>query len=119
MENDKKSTEKQDNSLAHLTENKQENKPATYDPDRYLTNEGDAEEGKPLEEQEPDKGYSTKSRQGKPAASLHLADEDMDKRLENPEAKGQDLQESFEKSKENSNLEKAKEVPKEEKNRQS
>jgi hypothetical protein len=119
MNKERKTTGTEDNTLAHVDGNSKEQKPATYDPDRYKTTEGESGEGLPLEEQAPAKGYSTDPRQGKPAASLHLADEDMDKRPEDPKAKADDLQESFEKSKENSNLEKTKEELKEEQSRKS
>ena len=106
MENDKKG---QDNTLAHVTKEEKEKKPESYDPDRYLpsaTSGEEYEEGVPLEQAEPQEGYSTDPAQGKWSASLHLADEDMDRRLEDPEKEAQNLKESYEKSKENSREEK-------------
>ncbi len=101
MENEKKVEDTQDNSLAHVVNEGKEKKPKTYDPDRYLptaTSEQPYEPEKPLEEKEPDEGYSTNPAQGKEAASLHLADEDMDSRPDDPMKEAENLKESFEKS---------------------
>ncbi|WP_373512536.1 hypothetical protein [Persicitalea sp.] len=105
MDNDSKSEDTQDNSLAHALKEKKEDKPKTYDPDRYLptsTSEQPYEPEKPLEEKDPSDGYSTNPAQGKEEASLHLADEDMDRRLEDPVKEAENLKESLEKSKKTS-----------------
>lgn len=101
MQNENKVENTQDNSLAHVLNEEKENKPKTYDPDRYLptsTSEQPYEPEKPLEEKDPDEGYSTNPAQGKESASLHLADEDMDSRPEDPMKEAENLKESFEKS---------------------
>ncbi|GHB73218.1 hypothetical protein [Persicitalea jodogahamensis] len=105
MDNKNKVDDTQDNSLAHALNEEKENKPKSYDPDRYLptaTSEQEYEPEKPLEEKEPDEGYSTNPAQGKEEASLHLADEDMDRRPENPLEEAENLKESYEKSQKNS-----------------
>ncbi len=101
MENEDKLEDTQDNSLAHVVNEEKENKPKTYDPDRYLptaTSEEPYEPEKPLEDKEPDEGYSTNPAQGKEEASLHLADEDMDRRPDDPMKEAENLKESYEKS---------------------
>ncbi len=101
MQNENKVEDTQDNSLAHAVNEEKEPKPKTYDPDRYLptaTSKEEYEPEKPLEEKEPDEGYSTDPAQGKEEASLHLADEDMDRRPENPQEEAENLKESYEKS---------------------
>lgn len=106
MENDSK---EQDNTLAHVTREQEKKTPESYDPDKYLpsaTNGEEYEEGVPLEDAEPNEGYSTDPAQGKWSSSLHLADEDMDRRLEDPEKEARNLQESYEKLKDNSQEEK-------------
>ena len=103
MEN--RQVDTQGKSPSHISD---EQKPDSYDPDRYVpdsTKEGQ-EEGIPLEQQESGEGYSTDARQGKESASLHLADEDMDRQPEDPEKDAQDLKQSFEKLKDNSESEK-------------
>lgn len=108
MDTDKPTEKEQDNSFAHVVSPKKEKDPKTYDPDRYLpsaTDGGEYEEGVPLEQAEPGKGYSTDPAQGKWSASLQLADEDMDRRPENPEDEARNLQESYEKSKANTRRE--------------
>lgn len=101
MQNENKVENTQDNSLAHALSEGKENKPKTYDPDRYvLTNDGNKEyePEKPLEDKDPDAGYSTNPAQGKESASMHLADEDMDSRPDDPMKEAENLKESFEKS---------------------
>ncbi len=101
MENENKVKNTQDNSLAHAINEEKEGKPKTYDPDRYvLTNDSkqEYEPEKPLEQKEPNEGYSTNPAQGKEEASLHLADEDMDRRPDDPMKEAENLKESFEKS---------------------
>jgi hypothetical protein len=110
MTQDKKTDKGKNNSLAHVIDEKENKDAATYDPDRYTTNGNDSQEGVPLEDQDLAKGYSTDARQGKDSASLHLADEDMDRRPEDPVAKAQDLKESYQKSKQNSDQEKSQET---------
>ncbi len=109
METDQKVEKEQDNTLAHVTKEKNEEKSGSYDPDRYLpsaTNGKEYEEGVPLEDAEPNKGYSTDPAQGKWSASLHLADEDMDRRLDDPQEEAKNLKESYDKSKANAQEEK-------------
>jgi len=111
METDKKVEKEQDNTLAHVTSQEKGNTATSYNPDQYLpsaTQEEEYEAGKPLEEAEPNEGYSTDPAQGKWSASLHLADEDMDRHLDDPQEEAQNLKESYEKSKENSSGEKEK-----------
>ena len=109
MENENKVETTQDNSLAHAINEEKESKPKTYDPDRYLptaTSEQPYEPEKPLEEKDADEGYSTDPAQGKESASLHLADEDMDRRPEDPMKEAENLKESYEKSQKTSAEEK-------------
>lgn len=99
------SEETKDNTPVTGTGKQESGKTSTYDPDKYIpkqANEGDFEEGVPLASKEPEKGYSTDPGQGKQSASLHLADEDMDRKVEDPEAQAKDLKESFEMAKNNS-----------------
>lgn len=49
----------------------------------------------PLEQRDPDKGYSTNPEQSITESSLHLADEDMDVSSEDPIEKANDMKESF------------------------
>ena len=110
METDKKVEKEQDNTLAHVTKANNDKEPGSYDPDRYLpkaTNSDEYKEGVPLEDAKPSEGYSTDPAQGKWSASLHLADEDMDRRLDDPQQEAENLKESYEKSKENTQEEKA------------
>ncbi|MPR35453.1 hypothetical protein [Salmonirosea aquatica] len=109
METDKKVENEQDNTLAHVTNQGKEKDTESYDPDRYVpsaTSGEEHEEGVPLEEAEPDEGYSTDPAQGKWSASLHLADEDMDRRLDDPLKEAKNIQESYEKSEQHSRQEK-------------
>ena len=105
MQYENKEETTQDNSLAHALNEKKDQKPKTYDPDRYQLADGDEkdfEPEKPLEDRKPSEGYSTDPAQGKESASLHLADEDMDRRPDDPMKEAENLKESFEKSKKNS-----------------
>ena len=105
METNDKVEKEQDETMAHLIAEKSDHQPATYDPDKYVpkaTNGEEYEEGVPLEDAKPDEGYSTDPAQGKWGASLHLADEDMDRRLEDPLEEAENLKESFDKSQKNS-----------------
>jgi hypothetical protein len=111
METNNKVEKEQSETLAHVTPQKSDEEPTTYDPDQYLPKATRGEEydkGVPLEDAKPDEGYSTDPAQGKESASLHLADEDMDRRLENPLEEARNLKESYEKSQKNSQEEKEK-----------
>ena len=105
METDNTVEKEQDETLAHVIPEEKDQEPATYNPDRYIpkaTSGQEYEEGVPLEHAKPDEGYSTDPAQGKWSASLHLADEDMDRRLEDPLKEAQNLKESYNKSQKNS-----------------
>lgn len=109
METDNKVEKEQDETLAHVIPEEKDQEPATYNPDRYIpkaTSGQEYEEGVPLEHAKPDEGYSTDPAQGKWSASLHLADEDMDRRLEDPLEEAKNLKESYNKSQKNSQEEK-------------
>lgn len=109
METNNKVERENDETLAHVTYETSELKPATYDPDKYVPKATSGEEyaeGVPLEDAEPNEGYSTDPAQGKWSASLHLADEDMDRRLEDPLEEAKNLKESYDKSQKNSQKEK-------------
>lgn len=109
MKKESKLKDTQDNSLAHAFYQEKESEPETYDPDRYLptsTSEQPYEPEKPLEDRKPDEGYSTNPAQGKEEASLHLADEDMDRRPIDPLKEAKNLKESYEKSQKTSAEEK-------------
>ena len=101
METNDKVEKEQDETLAHVISEKGDQKPATYDPDKYVpkaTSGEEYDEGVPLEDAKPDEGYSTDPAQGKSSASLHLADEDMDRRLGDPLEEAKKLQENFDKT---------------------
>jgi hypothetical protein len=109
MNNDEINDKDKDNTLAHAIGSESEDGSKTYDPDRYVPksasiageeNQQYAEEV-PLEQAQPRKGYSTDPAQGKDEASLHLADEDMDRTNEDPEQEAENLKESYEKSQRN------------------
>ncbi len=106
MENRNQGVKKeQDETLAHVENEKKNKEPKTYDPDKYLpTSQGTEryEPEVPLEDKDPNEGYSTNPAQGKESASLHLADEDMDVRQEDPIKEAENLKESYQKSQENS-----------------
>ncbi len=106
MDNKKEDVKKpQDETLAHVEYEKKNKEPKTYDPDKYLpTSQGTGryEPEVPLEDKEPDEGYSTNPAQGKESASLHLADEDMDIRQDDPVEEAENLKESYQKSQESS-----------------
>ena len=109
METKDKIEKEQDETLAHVIPDTSDQKPATYDPDKYVpkaTRGEEYDEGVPLEDAKPDEGYSTDPAQGKSSASLHLADEDMDRRLEDPLEEAENLKESYNKSQEKSQEEK-------------
>lgn len=106
MENKDQDVKKeQDETLAHVENEKKNKEPETYDPDKYLpTSQGTEryEPEVPLEDKKPNEGYSTNPAQGKESASLHLADEDMDIRQEDPIKEAENLKESYQKSQESS-----------------
>lgn len=109
METNDKVEKEQDETLAHVIAETRDQEPGTYNPDKYVlkaTNGEEYEEGVPLEDAKPEEGYSTDPAQGKSSASLHLADEDMDRRLEDPLEEAKSLQESYNKSQKNSQEEK-------------
>ncbi len=109
METNNKVEKEKDETLAHVTQKNSDKEPATYNPDKYVpkaTNGQEYEEGVPLEDAKPQEGYSTDPAQGKWSASLHLADEDMDRRQEDPLEEAKNLKESYDKSQKNSQEEK-------------
>ena len=109
MEKNDKVEKEQDETLAHVISETSDQEPTTYNPDKYVpkaTNGEEYEEGVPLEDAKPDEGYSTDPAQGKWGASLHLADEDMDRRLDDPLEEAKNLKESYNKSQKNSQEEK-------------
>lgn len=109
METNDQVKKEQDETLAHVVNEQSDQEPATYNPDKYVTkatNGEEYEDGVPLEDAKPDEGYSTDPAQGKWGASLHLADEDMDRRLEDPLEEAKNLKESYNKSQKNSQEEK-------------
>lgn len=95
----------QDETMAHVIDEKKDKEPKTYDPDKYLpTSQGTEryEPEVPLEDKDPSNGYSANPAQGKETATLPLADEDMDIRQEDPLEEAENLKESYQKSQENS-----------------
>ncbi|GAB3174177.1 hypothetical protein [Telluribacter humicola] len=104
---DSKNRDNEDNSMAHYVseDNVKDQKPMTYDPDdnmpKTTTGVGQDYRDVPLEESDPDKGYSANGGQAKWEATLPLADEDMDRR-QSDEKKNEDLQDSYEMMKKNS-----------------
>jgi hypothetical protein len=99
MENAKKRPA-DDASMGRYEEERPERKPATYDPDDQMPDTtiavGQGHRDVPLEQSDPDKGYSANNGgQGSWESTLPLADEDMDRRVSD---KGQNegLKDSYE-----------------------
>lgn len=102
---------KDTNTLARVESEKEERKESkfSYDPSNLIPKENiknqatdlhnEVKKEAPLEKEQPYKGYSTNPKQSKTNASLHLADEDMDKKNEDPIAKAKNLKESYEMAK--------------------
>ncbi|HEV7349046.1 hypothetical protein [Telluribacter sp.] len=105
---DSKNRDTEDNSMAHYRSDSDADKPATYDPDdqkpETTIGVGQGYRDVPLEESDPDKGYSANGGQGKWESTLPLADEDMDRR-QSDQQKNEDLQDSYEKMQRNNNKE--------------
>lgn len=102
---------KDTDTLAHVESEKEEKKESkfSYNPDNLIPKENiknqatdlhdEVKKEALLEKKQPYKGYSTDPGQSKTDASLHLADEDMDKKNEDPIAKAKNLKESYEMAK--------------------
>lgn len=105
--NKSKTRDNEDNSMAHYQSSNttKQNEPKTYDPDdqkpETTIEVGQGYRDVPLEDSDPDKGYSANGGQAKWEATLPLADEDMDRR-QSDQNKNEDLQESYEMMKKNS-----------------
>lgn len=103
---------KNKNTLAHVenTDKVEKESNFSYDPDKQVPKEDiknqptdlhdEVKKENVLEDKEPDKGYSTDPEQSKTEASMHLADEDMDKPADDPIADAKNLKESYEMAKE-------------------
>jgi hypothetical protein len=97
---------KDNDTLAHLepTEKGKTESNFSYNPEKLIPKENiknqptdlhnEVKKEALLEKQEPHKGYSTDPKQSKTEASLHLADEDMDKPNEDPVKEAKNLKES-------------------------